>query len=171
MKKVAYIHIGLPKTGTTAIQKALQRQFDEKKLDKFNMQFLHNDIRPSIFDFHSTGDEKYFIEQIHKSITKYSKLGEKDVILSEEMIPYIFNPNEWGFNYDLFPILTKALKDYYNIKVIVYIRRQDFLIESLINNYAKRACYPMCNGTNFYYNKLINSCLVCFKGGGCRPKV
>ncbi len=116
MKKIAYIHIGLPKTGTTAIQNALQRQFDEKKLDKFGMQFLHNEVRRSVIDFRCTEDEKYFIEQIHNSITKYSKLGEKDVILSEELIPIRWYPNEMQFNYDLFSILAKALKDYYNIK-------------------------------------------------------
>lgn len=163
-KRTAYIHIGIPKTGSTAIQSTLRRLFKERKLNKFDMQLLHyNEVWSCVEDFWYTKDENYFIEQLHKSILRYSKIGEKNLIISNECIVSRMWSNNDSFKFDLLPVLAKALKDY-NTKVIVYIRRQDVYIESLINQHVKTITYTSGNYTNFYYKELLDRCMECFNG-------
>ncbi len=162
MKKTAYIHIGLHKTGTSAIQSTLHRFFIEGKLDKFETQYHH--ASEFITDFRCMRDKKYVIEQLHKDIQKYSKIGEKNIILSSEDIVSVADYNFWGFNYDLLPLLAEAFKDY-NTKVIVYIRRQDLCIESLVNQRVKSSGDISYKNAQFHYNELIYRCLEIFKGG------
>ncbi len=164
MKKTAYIHIGLPKTGTTAIQSTLHRFFKEGKLDRFDMQFHYWDTWSPLSDFRVTGDKEYFIEQIHKNIQKHSRLGEKNVIFSNESLVSLFRNNTWGFYYDILPALAEAFKDY-DAKVIVYLRRQDLFIESLINQHAKIVYNTQYDNSFFSYKELINKCLENFMGG------
>ncbi len=164
-KKTAYIHIGMPKTGTTAIQSTLQRFFNEGKLDKFDMQFhFSSNTRGLIGDYWTIKDEKYVIEQIHKIISEHSKIGEKNIIFSEELLIAAINSDYWGFKYDLLPVLATAFKDY-DTKIIIYIRRQDLFIESLVNQNAKARNNISYNNADYNYKELINRCLENFKGG------
>ncbi len=163
-KKTAYIHIGMPKTGSSAIRSTLLRFFNEGKLRKFDMQYFHFGIRKQLKDFVCTGDSKYFIEQTHKMIQVHSIIGEKNLIVSDDLLTTVFLSGRWGFRYDLLPLLAQAFNDY-NIKVIVYLRRQDLLIESRANEHAKGAHNTLYNNANFNYKELIDRCLECFKGG------
>lgn len=153
----------MPKTGTTAIQSTLQKFFSKGKLDKFDMQFHSSDIRNSINHFFYTKDEEYFIKRTHKKIRKYSKIGAKNVIYSSEYIAATFEQNNKGVVFELLPVLARAFKDY-NTKIIIYIRRQDILIESLLNQHIKGGRYATYDNTNFYYKELIDRCSECFDG-------
>lgn len=157
MRKTAYIHIGMPKTGTTAIQSTLQKFFRKGKLDKFDIQFHSTNIQRSIHHFLYTGDEEYFIKQTHEKIQKHSKIGEKNVIYSSEHIAATFENNKKGIVLDLLPVLARAFKDY-DTKIIIYIRRQDVLIESLLNQYIKAGRYTTFDNTKFYYKELLDKC-------------
>lgn len=164
LKKTAYIHIGIPKTGTSSIQQTLRKLFRKGKLNKYNMQLLrYNEVWECVEDFWYTRDEKYFIEKFRNIILKYSKIGEKNLIISNECIVSRMHSDNNDFKYDLLPVLATALKDY-NVKVIVYIRRQDIYIESLINQHIKEALFSTFNDTHFYYKELIDKCAECFNG-------
>ncbi|MFI3302387.1 MAG: hypothetical protein SNH35_01470 [Rikenellaceae bacterium] len=163
MKKTAYIHVGMPKTGTSAIQSTLQRFFREGKLDKFDMQFHSSNISRNIHHLSYTGDVEFFAEQTHKKIRKHSKIGAKNVIYSSEHIAAVFDNKYKGVRVDLLPALATAFKDY-NIKIIIYIRRQDILIESLINQHFKSGRYTTYDNTKFYYKELLDKCSELFGG-------
>ncbi len=166
MKKTAYIHLGLPKTGTTAMQSALQYLFDQGELDKYDMQFHHKSTWSYIFDYWINRDDDYFIEQLHKDIQRYSKLGEKNVIFSNEALT-VSSVDQFNSVSDaLLGVLAKAFSAY-NIKIIIYLRRQDIFYESLALEKIKIARYidePLKDfvKTDFDYKKLLDSCTETF---------
>lgn len=157
MRKKAYIHIGVPKTGTTAIQTTLLDFFNRGKLDRFDMQFHHADTWRLIRDFRCTEDREYFIEQIHKNIQKYSKIGKKNIIISNELFTFKWYNGNYIFNYDLLPLLATAFKDY-DTKVIIYMRRQDLFLESYVYQLVKGGLCTPCRNEHLYYKELIDQC-------------
>lgn len=142
MNNILLFHIGMPKTGTTAIQKFLYQ--NEKNLKAYgwcypNLKEELPEIREYRLQTERNGDLFYnyrpisdraprvFTEswnKLWKQVLKHLE-SENVIISSEGLVDYseIF----W----------TDIKKIYNNIKVIVYLRRQDRLIESIWNEFIK----------------------------------
>lgn len=138
-----YLHIGTPKTGTSALQHFFYRNAEkmyedgiwypnleaplkmEKKLGLFNGNaiFFRDYDRPS-----EEIDEKR--KDYVKEIFEEAAQKEKDLLLSSEAlfwcgIHLYQNLKLWGVN----------------VKVIIYLRRQDYWGESMWNQNVKKASY------------------------------
>lgn len=140
MDNILLIHIGMPKTGTTALQNFLLQNDD--KLQKYGWGYpvLSEDEIPDMSDIEGNGSNgnaiyiyKASLASSHNQIWKkgmdvaLKHLKNKNVIISAEGISV--NGIE--------PFITDAKKIYENVKVIVYLRRQDREIESLYNQHIK----------------------------------
>ncbi|GFI26538.1 hypothetical protein IMSAGC012_01659 [Lachnospiraceae bacterium] len=148
MKYKLVIHIGTPKTGTTAIQQFLCENYD--MLQQFGWQYMDvqrgTDVKSNtnyadsaavtmlgkVVD-HTSGwrvnTEHAIWREMWEQIRK--RLEDSNVILSEEMI--------WRWNLTSF--FEACKKEYDHIEVIVYLRRQDRYIESWWNQEVKERPY------------------------------
>lgn len=140
MNNILLIHIGMPKTGTTALQNFLLQNDD--KLQKYGWSYpiLSEEEIPDMSDIEGNGSNGNAI-YIYKALLSRSQkliwekgmdialkyLKNKNVILSAEGISV--NGIE--------QFITGAKRKYENLKVIVYLRRQDREIESLYNQHIK----------------------------------
>lgn len=144
--KTLYLHIGMPKTATSSIQRFLQ--INRKALKKHGfcypgMPHKYPDIHTSRNGHFLVGkayrengsrasdlDEQYFqdgMKTLWRSFKKYD-----NVILSEETLWRHFS----GTHKDIFPNLqTDSAEHGYQVKIIVYLRRQD---EFQISNWNER---------------------------------
>lgn len=137
------LHIGTPKTGTNAIQRFL---FDNQELLKekgfiyprmprekyyaINGSEFKNYTNNGIVDVENPGWKEFW-----KKIR--IELQERHVIVSWEDI----------FNYNINDFFSKVTKEYANIQVIVYLRRQDRYFESFWNQIIKM---EYCYSKSFY---------------------
>ncbi len=145
MKKTIYIHIGSPKTGTTTIQNYLSENFN-KLLTKYKILYplsgrnfishhpLAADLRKKYLGAkiakHCYGDvipDVTWGNLKKELIENYDKF-DSVVISSEDF--FLFSKEE------MIKEIKESFNDF-NIKVIVYLRRQDKLINSLYNQAIK----------------------------------
>jgi len=151
-----YLHIGLSKTGTTAIQKFL---WDKKKLifEKYNIlypeKFVDKDLGLGHHVIPFSLRKKYPISfnQIIKefrdllaSLIKDTKV--QAIILSSE--EFIFtNPED----------LIKIFKDeFLHLKILIYLRRQDLWFESLYKEVIKNPIGNKLNKTKSFQSFIKN---------------
>ena len=133
MKNKLILHIGSPKTGTTAIQKFLYcnkellrnenylyPKIQDLMYPSINASPLQRYINNGVADTRCSG-WKDFWNKVRKHL-KYS-----NVILSWEDM-FCYNTEEF---------FSAVKKEYDNIKIIVYIRRQDRYLESIWNQMVK----------------------------------
>ena len=133
------LHIGKQKTGTTAIQKFLCVNADV--IEEYgwcyptDKVFMKENPWYNGMGFYGKGyridTESLRWKQLWECLHEY--LEKKNVILSAENIS-IINTHE---------LLRKVKQEYDNVKVIVYLRRQDVFVESLWNQMVKsqNGCY------------------------------
>lgn len=131
MKKTIYIHIGMPKTGSSAIQAFLTLNYN--KLLKKGVFFPN----PPKFDhaFQTTIGNAAILRKLFENnevdeVRKYiEKFKDKDtIIFSSEYLYDILRESPERF----FDVFNK-----YDYKIICYVRRQDNLLSSLYNQYIK----------------------------------
>lgn len=159
-----YLHIGTPKTGTSAIQKFMadNREVLEKQgycypnissklrypkvaIDR-NAHFL---VKRSL----EKSEERRKKETAQWHAVGYDMIGEyaqqfENIVLSEERIWYYCNQVK-----DFWPDLIRHLEKYNcKLKLVVYLRRQDLLIQSLWSQLVK--AFTMTTGT---FDECINS--------------
>ena len=145
MENVLLIHIGMSKTGTSALQSFLYNNME--KLEEYG--WCYPDFSQELFGIPFVSKQKEINGGVfYKERGKFDKQSEnwirawklilrilrrKNVIVSEERI-CIWNTNE---------LLKAAKEEYNNIKVIIYLRRQDKAIESMWNQRVKNpiGCY------------------------------
>ncbi|MBD5489833.1 MAG: hypothetical protein HDR13_13765 [Lachnospiraceae bacterium] len=137
--KTLLIHIGMPKTGSTALQSFLFN--NNSNLEKYGWcyPFLEDgeigywgrwsaEKNGNGYRLHADWIINGIKAEWDKGMdTILDHLKEKSVIISSE--------NIYGIGMDKF--IEDARKKYENIKVIVYLRRQDRAIESLYNQRIK----------------------------------
>lgn len=131
-----YLHIGMPKTGTSHIQNFLYN--NEKALNKYGYTFPHFKIIPGV----GKGRNAYFLRY-----KLYQEDGERDLAAEQQLVEHNFDIIcKAAENYDKI-ILTEeglwnieplvwtryieeAKKSNFDTKIIVYLRRQDLFLQS-----------------------------------------
>ena len=133
---ILLFHIGIPKTGTTSLQQFLYDNNEKLKNQSWNYpsfkEFQNKTIMRSfkvngklILDAFLKKDDNLF-DECMKYIMSYVK--DFNVIISYETI--------WNLEY-IEVFFNKVLKYYDNVKVLVYLRRQDQYLESMYNQCVK----------------------------------
>lgn len=143
-----YISIGTPKTGTTALQSFMRE--NEKLLEKQgysyprfdiglknifrdrNGHFLVNNLTMNDFDEEQQKAQNVINEKAFKELKKIAEKYD-NIILSDEQIWYRCNYTEnfWQELVNNFKAINCQ------VKIIVYLRRQDQIIQSLWNQLVK----------------------------------
>lgn len=168
MKNTLLIHIGKMKTGTTALQVFLYenreklRQYGwcypdlKKELPELQTWFLANKEKNGTVFYTTEGNVDVTSENWNRTWeTVLRSLEKYNVVISSEEID----------NQDTEKFLAGAKEKYDNIKVVVYLRRQDKAVESLWNQEIKGGW--TCAATiqefisedvveNFYYLKKLD---------------
>jgi len=132
-----FLHIGLHKTGSSAIQHGLYGQCD--RLESQNYSYP----RPAEFEAHHKlafialrAPGESFASQRQRFSDAATALREQatreNVIVSSEMLA---EQVDWH----LLPVFREVFEE---VKVIIYLRRQDLLFESAYNQRVKRNCSP-----------------------------
>jgi hypothetical protein len=153
--KTLYLHIGSPKTATTSIQKYLQ--LNAKILRKHDYRFpklLHpypliSSSRNGHFLtgelYKKNGERDYDLEQQYRQegMEQVEKCFAKfhHVILSDEILwrDILWQSNTDNSPQNVFPFLMEHSRQHeYQVKVVVYLRRQDDLISSYWNQKVKK---------------------------------
>lgn len=139
--KTLYLHIGLHKTGTTSIQKTLV--INSEKLQKNKYHIFNERPDGSLINSGNLGygwvngsPKRYIsgkgalIHQIELLTEKLSKINSENIIASAENFSWVFEQTQ-------IKSLYNSLKKNFTIKVILYIRRQDKLTISHIQQASK----------------------------------
>lgn len=144
MSNTLLLHIGTPKTGTSAIQHALH--CNEEKLREYgwiypDLKAELNDIRDYASNPEKNGNIFYKGTKLYeKDNTEWRRISDKldsfldrgNVILSAEEI----------YEYDTDSFIWRMTEHSPNIKILVYLRRQDLYVESRWNQIVKDdRCY------------------------------
>ena len=163
--KVLYLHIGTPKTATSSIQKFL---CDNRKiLEQHGYCFPK---LPHKYPYVSSNRNAHFMLGDTNSPDQQANMQEKTDDLLEGLgrvrdcfkkYDFVILTDEdlWrASSYsrkELFPYLKQeAMQQGYQIKIIVYLRRQDKYLISLWNQNIKRASRPCLQQINDYMVRL-----------------
>lgn len=138
MKKL-FLHIGLHKTGTTSIQRTL----NQNKIALNNQGFGYFCQMPNgqVNKGGSTGSwmrSKHIQPEFGFEIKNSSKLAKKLNDLPFKSIIMSTEAFSWVFDSDQIRKLSNALKEYFDVEVIVYLRRQDKLAVSHFQQASKK---------------------------------
>lgn len=129
MKRL-YIHIGMPKTGSSAIQAMLA--YNQKVINNFNYSYPWHPGFGQAFNT-SAGNarifSKWIVDQdINTFTSKLMEITEENVILSSEVLFHTLRLHPEKF--------AKLLKGF-DYKIICYVRKIDDLVDSCINQLVK----------------------------------
>jgi len=133
-RKTIYLHVGTHKTGTTALQKFLRDNAELLKEQQFMYPLLSN--------------SKEFNHCYIKSLEDWQR-----VVLTESF-NYIFScENLYDKLFDCADFF-KAQQENFNITIIIYLKRQDLMTQSVYNQLIKGASYygDIKNFDNYQYD-------------------
>ncbi len=122
-----FLHLPVHKTGSTALQQTLhsnETRLNERNytyLPRFTHSFQHDDLTKK-----TGGNLRTLLETMRDSA------GDKSIILSTEKLHVVDDEK----TRDFFAAVTEVFADY-DIKVIVYLRRQDDAFSSFYNQIVK----------------------------------
>lgn len=131
--KNLYLHIGMGKTGTTAIQ-----NFCAANIAAFNAQGFsypqigqrscaHHLISPHIPPF-LTKANWVFLEP-NRWVPKLAAQSDNNFVMSSELIAWTAE--------ELVGPFCEAIKEHFNLKIVIYLRRQDELVMAGYNQMVK----------------------------------
>lgn len=138
MSNTLLIHIGMPKTGTSTLQKFLF--INRKKLEEYGWSYpILSDDEIGIQEYagiESCGNGYHiFKDWVSSDIKSKWDKGMESAIKRLKYENVIISSEHSYSDADKF--IADAKKKYENVKVIVYLRRQDRAIESLYNQLIK----------------------------------
>ncbi len=155
-KKNIYLHVGLPKTGTTAIQSALSKLNNQGLLGEKGFDFFSDEIWKDIHEFWTTASEENFINSINSKVKESSK--ENILISNEGLSTTREYADKEKISIEFLVLLKKALSEF-NVKVIIYLRRQDLLFESWNAQSIKLGFaikFSSIHDTDIFYKKFLD---------------
>lgn len=143
--KTLYLHIGSHKTATTSIQNAFYQH--QEILGQHGYSFFTESSSGRTLSSGNTSDwidcdhealRNGYGGKLHQPETLFEKLSAKpgNVIMSAEHFSWLFNADEINM------IRQHAQKNFNNIKIIIYLRRQDKLVISHHQQASKGANLP-----------------------------
>ncbi len=140
IKKKAYIHLGLHKTGSSAIRHAMRKFHNEGILKKYKYDFWDREI--SVHELHRFLDD---VDLCAKLITENINTPEReawrDAIVTTNAAFSSYQKDGAYILTDKFaPVLAKAFKDY-DVHISFYLRRQDIYSESFWAEMVKEGLY------------------------------
>ncbi len=154
-----YLHIGMGKTGSSAIQYFLYE--NRERMLKENILYPVTDehfIDKTNDVTSGNADEiiKFILDEEYDKIFEYFEglLKENNVLISSELLIYYL-----GKNINLFYDIVEE----FNATVILYIRKQDEYYNSLVNQWTKlknltdTGCLNEVHENYFYIMKIINN--------------
>lgn len=134
--KNLFLHIGCHKTGTTSIQIACVQNkpiLQQQGFDFFNIGAKGNEIRNGNTSSWVSRGEEYYDEIYHGRGEKIMKSKELALELSKSKYDNVIMSAEhfsWMIDTNNISELKRELSEFFNVKIICYIRRQDKLIIS-----------------------------------------
>jgi hypothetical protein len=142
MKKNIYLHIGLHKTGTSMLQKYMFQNADLLKENGYLYPYVgivNNAHHLLAWPLNETHPRYKSLQEVYdETLTtlkhEISKSDCENIILSSEDFSKIYSPEN-------LKRLSKSLQEF-NVKVIVYVRRQDHFLQSLYSQVVKQSRYP-----------------------------
>jgi len=134
MKKRLIIHIGTHKTGTTSIQNTLDKSRDVL-LEK-GLLYPRTDREPwpllkkhcSVYRAARERDQAYSDSERELLLKEFEDSGCTQMLISEEGLS---EPD------DCFAEFFRPWSDMFTIDVVCYLRRQDYFVESLYNQFVR----------------------------------
>jgi len=153
MKNTLYLHIGNHKTGTTSIQKILAN--NSEFLAKHDISFFSENTRDKYVKHGNTNDwisiePKQLQNGIGGFVKNVDELASKLVDLPHDTVIISAEAFSWIFEKQPIQILHDALsKHFEQIKIIVYLRRQD---EQVISHHQQGSKGPDRPEASFYGN-------------------
>ncbi|WP_257287527.1 hypothetical protein [Endozoicomonas sp. SESOKO2] len=150
MMKTIYLHIGTNKTGTTSIQKqlALHRQLLKKQGILYPTSgqagSAHYPLSWGLGLGHPPADYKHTPEHWLNVVNEIKHSDCEKIILSSEFFILLRNKMH-----------AEIIRDYlsdFDVKIVVYIRRQDKYLESVYSQAVKMGAKVPSNIMDFYNN-------------------
>lgn len=153
MKKNLYLHIGLPKTGTSAIQNFLVDNYEKLK-NEYNLYYpdfgrwvdgSHHEIAfalsPNPYQAMKGHNEQ--LAYLNELEQKIIDSGCTNILLSSECFHLYNNEN----------FINQVAKKY-NVRIICYLRQQDEFLESIYKQEVQDVIYK--ENRPFYQYKNVN---------------
>lgn len=131
-KTTVYLHIGAPKTGTSALQYFLLKNHDV--LSSKGIEYPVHPVDPN--GISSGNGEQLFRSLMEDDYTRAKNFIE-EVLKSSSAKTVISSEYLYGLGEACMPILKEFLSQA-DVKIIVYFRRQDSRIASAYNQWIKR---------------------------------
>lgn len=151
--KTLYIHIGTGKTGTTAIQNFLYENREVLK-NSYGIQYCETGLV-------SRNHRGLDINATKRRLADYRKIKLRLYQLNHEIISsnchdFIISDEDFpGLSVKEIRFYRKILFSDFNIKIIVYLRRQDKFLESWFNQIVKAGNYGA--DINILYSQLLKN--------------
>lgn len=150
MMKTVFLHIGTNKTGTTSIQKQLT--LHHQSLKKQGILYpssgqaggVHYPLSWGLGLGHPPTGYKHSPEHWSNVVNEIKQTDCQKIILSSECFIMLRNKMH-----------AEIIKDYlsdFNVKIVVYIRRQDKYLESVYSQAVKMGAEVPANIMDFYHN-------------------
>ncbi len=135
-KRTLYLHIGMPKTATTALQHffALNREVLQNHGITYpasGNRSAHHRLGWSI-DVHN-GSKKWWFD---KNLLDYKKEWRTVLTQLDSEKNLLSTESVWGFNKHKIDFVKEIIPQF-NAKIVIYIRRQDTLVDSWYNELVK----------------------------------
>ncbi|ABG53420.1 hypothetical protein Tery_4433 [Trichodesmium erythraeum IMS101] len=137
MKKILYIHIGTGKTGTSSIQNFLSENQKNGRLSKhFNTRYCFSG-RPNIHNILLCKNYQRGNEKTQELIDAKIRELRKEIYQSSEQLFIISSEYFPGNTQDEIHELVNTVSDICQVKIIVYLRRQDDFLWSWYTQLVK----------------------------------
>jgi len=158
MKKTLFIHIGLPKTGTTVLQSSFRDLTEQFR--KENIEFVNFDSYARTIRLGKLPECKEFFRQINKNLPDtYNLFMSSEFLVGMDSVSCNLMSVE-----KIAQCLKNATAEFFHVKIILYLRRIDLWIESMYTQFISDGGYLRFNefleANNLYefdYLNLVNA--------------